>query len=57
MYLQAVSWTHKDIKNASKKYKELQNIKTTGLYFDITCENLTKKDTNIEMYDFGWVGK
>ena len=57
MYLQAVSWTHKDIKNASKKYKELQNIKTAGSYFDITCENSTKKDTDIEMYDFGWVGK
>jgi hypothetical protein len=52
-----VSWTQKDIKNASKKYKELQNIKTAGSYFAITCENPTKEDTDIEMYDFGWVGK
>ena len=57
MYLQAVSWTHKDIKNASKKYKELQNIKTAGSYFDITCENSTKKDMDVEIYDFGWVGE
>ena len=57
MYLQAVTWTQKDIKNASKKHKELQNIKTAGSYFNITCENSTKKDTDVEMYDFGWVGK
>jgi len=57
MYLQAVTWTHNDIKNASKKYKELQNIKTAGSYFNITCEHSTKKDTDVEMYDFGWVGK
>lgn len=57
MCLQAVSWTHKDIKNASKKYKELHNIKTAGSYIDITCEHSTKKDTEIAIYDFGWVCK
>ena len=57
MYLQAVSWTHKDIKNTSKKYKELKNIKTAGSYFDIECEDSTKKDTDVEIYDFGWVGE
>ena len=57
IYLQAVSLTYKGIKIASKKYKELQNIKTAGSYIDITCENSTKKDTEIVMYDFGWVGK
>jgi hypothetical protein len=57
MYLQAVSWTHKDIKDASKKYKELKNIKTAGSYFDIECEDSTKKDTDVEIYDFGWVGE
>ena len=55
MYLQAISWTHKAIKNASKKYKELKNIKTAGSYFDIACENSTKKDTDIEICDLGFV--
>ncbi|XP_052059579.1 uncharacterized protein LOC127700210 isoform X2 [Mytilus californianus] len=51
----AVPWTHADIKNASKKHKELQNIKTAGSYIDISCENSTKEDSDLEMYDFGWV--
>ncbi|CAC5373111.1 unnamed protein product [Mytilus coruscus] len=51
----AVPWTYKDIKNASKKHKELQNIKTAGSYIDISCENFTKEDPDLEMFDFGWV--
>ena len=52
-----VPWTHKDIQNAAKRNKELQNIKTAGSYLNITCENVTKEDSEVEMYDFGWVGK
>ncbi|VDH94080.1 Hypothetical predicted protein [Mytilus galloprovincialis] len=51
----AVPWTHADIKNASNKHKELHNIKTAGSYIDISCENTTKEDSDLEMYDFGWV--
>ncbi|VDI49803.1 Hypothetical predicted protein [Mytilus galloprovincialis] len=38
-----------------KKHKELQNIKTAGSYIDISCENSTKEDPDLEMYDFGYV--
>ncbi|CAC5381793.1 unnamed protein product [Mytilus coruscus] len=51
----AVPWTHAVIENAAKKYKELHNIKTAGSYIDISCENTTKEDSDLEMYDFGWV--
>ncbi|CAG2190528.1 unnamed protein product [Mytilus edulis] len=50
----AVPLTHADIKNASKKHKELHNIKTAGSYINISCENTTKEDSDLEMYDFGW---
>ncbi|XP_076113369.1 uncharacterized protein LOC143081020 [Mytilus galloprovincialis] len=51
----AVPWTHADIENASKKHKDLHNIKTAGSYIDISCEKTTKEDSDLEMYDFGWV--
>lgn len=57
LYFKAVLWTHADIKKASENHRELENIKTAGSYIYIPCENSTKKDSDLAMYDFGCVGK
>ncbi|VDI23349.1 Hypothetical predicted protein [Mytilus galloprovincialis] len=46
-------WTHAELKKASEKHKELQNIKPAGSCIEIACENSTKKDSDLAMYDFG----
>ncbi|XP_071173582.1 uncharacterized protein [Mytilus edulis] len=46
-------WTHAELKKASEKHKELQNIKPAGSCIEIACENSTKKDSDFAMYDFG----
>lgn len=43
--------------NAAKRHKELQSVKQAGNLVDISCENVTKEDSDLEMYDFGWVGR
>ncbi|OPL21680.1 hypothetical protein AM593_08501, partial [Mytilus galloprovincialis] len=50
----SVPWTQNDIINASKTHKELQNIKTAGSYINISCENSTNADSDLEIYNLGW---
>ncbi|CAC5401517.1 unnamed protein product [Mytilus coruscus] len=49
-----VPWTQNDIINASKRHRELQNIKIAGSYINISCENSTNADSDLEIYNLGW---
>ncbi|CAG2207049.1 unnamed protein product [Mytilus edulis] len=41
--------------NGFKKHKELQNIKIAGSYINISCEHTTMEDSDLEMYDLGFI--
>ncbi|XP_052059590.1 uncharacterized protein LOC127700211 isoform X3 [Mytilus californianus] len=49
-----VPWTQNDIINASKRHRELENMKIAGSYINISCENSTNADSDLEIYNLGW---